>query len=202
MLGKTHLTVGVAASLTILQPESLPELVVGISVAAIGALISDIDIDSTQAHRNANLITAGTVMAIAAVALVERYLHIGITQYLLADSNITRIIIGTLAFILLVAFGKQTKHRTFMHSLLALVGMSFCLSIFSPLLVPYFAVAFISHIVIDILNFKRVKILYPYKKGIAFKLCHSDGIVNSLMFLAGVAVIIIQLIISIFRIIF
>ena len=68
MLGKTHLTVGVAASLTILQPESLPELVVGISAAAIGALISDIDIDSTQAHRNANLITAGTVMAIAAVS--------------------------------------------------------------------------------------------------------------------------------------
>ena len=46
----------------------------------------------------AHPILAYIVMAIAAVALVERYLHIGITQYLLADSNITRIIVQIIAF--------------------------------------------------------------------------------------------------------
>lgn len=193
MLGKTHLAVGIATAITIIQPSTVPELIVGISAAAIGSLISDIDIDSTEAHREADRIIAGAIGLVVLIAAIEKYFNIGITQRLLANSNMVRIIIGTLVFLVIMAYGKQTKHRTFMHSLLALISMSICLYIVFPIIVPYFAIAFLSHILIDLLNMKKVKVFYPIKKGYALKLCHAKGLVNSILFVAGIIISVVMI---------
>ena len=44
MLGKTHMAVGVASSLLLLPPSNIQELVLGTGAAAVGAVISDIDV--------------------------------------------------------------------------------------------------------------------------------------------------------------
>lgn len=51
MLGKTHMAVGVAASLLLLQPRTLPELILGAGTAAVGSVISDIDCGSSESSR-------------------------------------------------------------------------------------------------------------------------------------------------------
>lgn len=44
MLGRTHFFIGTAAALAVLQPQTVPALVAGAGAAAIGGLISDIDV--------------------------------------------------------------------------------------------------------------------------------------------------------------
>ena len=54
MLGRTHFFIGTAAALAVLQPQTVPALVAGAGAAAIGGLISDIDVGTSQAHRDAD----------------------------------------------------------------------------------------------------------------------------------------------------
>ena len=51
MLGKTHMAVGVAAGLLVLQPKNLQELILGTGVSAIGSVISDIDVGTSESHK-------------------------------------------------------------------------------------------------------------------------------------------------------
>lgn len=47
MLGRTHFFIGTAAALAVLQPQTVPALVTGAGAAAIGSLISDIDVGTS-----------------------------------------------------------------------------------------------------------------------------------------------------------
>ena len=58
MLGKTHFFIGISTALAVLQPQSVPVLVTGISAAAVGSVISDIDSGTSQAHQEADKVMA------------------------------------------------------------------------------------------------------------------------------------------------
>ena len=64
MLGKTHFFIGISTALAVLQPQSVPVLVTGISAAAVGSVISDIDSGTSQAHQEADKVMAVTVSVI------------------------------------------------------------------------------------------------------------------------------------------
>lgn len=72
MLGRTHFFIGTAAALAVLQPQTVPALVAGAGAAAIGGLISDIDVGTSQAHRDADKITTATV-AVAVLTILAEY---------------------------------------------------------------------------------------------------------------------------------
>jgi inner membrane protein len=185
MLGKTHLAVGIAASLVVLHPSTLPELVIGVGAAAVGAVISDIDVGTTESHRDADIISTMALVAVVAVLVLDKIFNIGVYDILKERSNIARVIVGALVFIGVCAFGKEQPHRSFMHSFLALIILSILVGVILPLAMPYFAVAFISHLATDLFNFKRVRLLYPLPGGISFHLFHAKGIANSILFMAG-----------------
>lgn len=201
MLGKTHLAVGIATTMVIMRPTFLPELVVGLGAASVGAVISDIDVGTTEAHKDADVITAMAVASIVAVGLLEKFFNLGITNRIMADSNMFRIVAGILVFIGVCAVGKQMPHRSMMHSILALVLLSVCIYAVFPMAAPYFAIAFASHLVTDLFNFKKVMLLYPIKGGICLKLFHAKGIGNTVLFLAGSAIAAIEVLILLMRII-
>lgn len=189
MLGKTHLAVGIAVSMTILRPDTLPELITGLGAASVGALISDIDVGTTDAHRDADIVTVMAVFAAAFVVILDQVFHVGIWQMLMQKSSFARIIPGLLAFIGVCAFGKEQPHRSFMHSFLALFLLSALVGVIFPTAMPYFALAFLSHLATDIFNYKRVRLLYPMKKGgFCLKLFRAKGFANRVLFLAGSAV--------------
>ena len=182
MLGKTHFSVGMAAGIALCRPQSLAMLVAGTAVAGFGGVISDIDVGTSNAHNKVENIVGLAVGAIIGVVIADVVFHVGIYNRLMADSNIVRIITGTLAFLGICIFGMKQPHRSFMHSILALLGLSFFVYMIFPDVAPYFSIGFVSHMAIDALNGKREKLFWPIGRGFALRLCSSDGLINKLLF--------------------
>ena len=182
MLGKTHFSVGIAAGLAICRPQSPAILVAGAAVAGFGGIISDIDVGTSGAYNKVDRIIGLAIGAITGIVIADAVFHVGIYNRLMADSNIARIITGILAFLGICIFGMKQPHRSFIHSISALLGLSFFVYMIFPDVAPYFSIGFVSHMAIDALNGKREKLFWPIGKGFALRLCASDGIVNNLLF--------------------
>lgn len=185
MLGKTHMAAGVAASLLIMQPKNIQELILGTGVSAIGAVISDIDSGTSERHKDADKIIFMTLAAAAAMIAIEYIWHVGLYRKIMSNSSAARIVTAFAAFLVICAFGKEQPHRSFMHSILALALLAGCVAVFLPLMVPYFSIAFISHLVLDFLNRKGERLLYPLRCRFSLGICSSKGLVNKLICKAG-----------------
>ena len=121
MLGKTHAVIGVTAGLLVMQPKNMTELVVGAAGALIGAVISDIDVGTSGSHRDANKMIALMVSAVVAVGVADHIWQIGIYRRMIQHVSLVRIWLSVQAFLTICAFGMKSRHRTFMHSFLALI---------------------------------------------------------------------------------
>lgn len=198
MLGKTHMAVGIAATLAITQPSGVSELVLAVGAGSLGALISDIDVGTSNSHRDADKITALSVVVVLAVFALDYFCNTQIIERIIGSSGYLRIIAGLLLFIGICAFGKEQPHRSFMHSFLALILLSFALGLIWEKAVIYFAVGFLSHLATDIFNKKKVRLLYPMKGGVSLGLFHAYGLANDIFFAIGSIVAIIEVIICIF----
>ena len=190
MLGRTHFFIGTAAALAVLQPQTVPALVAGAGAAAIGGLISDIDVGTSQAHRDADKIITATV------AVAEYKLNLGIYRRLTSDSSVLRLLTGTAAFLLICAYGKQQPHRSFMHSFAALALLTACVDIIYPDASAYFAVGFLSHLVLDFFNRKPEKLFWPWKKGFCLGFCSARGLVNRALLGCGMVSLAVVLVLS------
>ena len=113
MLGKTHMTVGVAASLLLLQPHTLPELILGAGTAAVGSVISDIDCGTSESSRRADQIIFVLETIVIGIVVVEAHWHLGLYQRLMSNSSVSRIVLACAAFLAICAYGKKTPHRSF-----------------------------------------------------------------------------------------
>ncbi len=182
MLGKTHFSVGMAAGIAICRPQTMPMLIAGAGLAAFGGTICDIDVETSDAHEQVDRMLVVAVIMVAAVVVMDFIFRVGIYRRLMANSNIARVIIGALAFLMICAFGKEQPHRSFMHSFLALAMLSICVYIIFPDMTPYFMVGFMSHMFIDVFNRKREKFFWPVGKGFCLHWCSANGIVNKILF--------------------
>ena len=145
MLGKTHLVVGTAITMTIMQPQSFSELLIGLGTSVIGAVISDFDVGTSKSSKAANRIIAISLVTVAIILLLECFGHIGVLKLLQKNSSLMRAVIGALCFIGVCIFGKMQPHRSFMHSFLGLGILSVLVAIILLIAVPYFAIAFLTH---------------------------------------------------------
>jgi len=198
MLGKTHMAVGIAATLAITQPSGVSELVLAVGAGSLGALISDIDVGTSNSHRDADKITALSVVVVLAVFALDYFCNTQIIERIIGSSGYLRIIAGLLLFIGICAFGKEQPHRSFMHSFLALILLSFALGLIWEKAVIYFAVGFLSHLATDVFNKKKVRLLYPLKGGVSLGLFHAYGLANDIFFAVGSIVAVIEVIICVF----
>ena len=185
MLGKTHFAVGIAVGLIVGQPQTIPALLAGIGVSALGGVLPDIDSGTSTAHKDADRIMAVSAAAAGSAAVAEAVFHVGIYSRLLQNGTIARAVLAVRLFLLVCFFGKEQPHRSFMHSLLALLFLTACVSQIFPDAVQYFAAGFLSHLVIDLLNRRRVHLFYPLGRGVCLNLCSSRGLVNQILFLSG-----------------
>lgn len=197
MLGRTHFFVGIAAALAIQQPQTFPVLVAGTGAAAIGGVIPDIDSSSSEAHRSADEAILVSVLAVIAVIVADRVFHAGIYEKIRSDSSMERVVIGIALFLAVCAFGKRQPHRAFMHSFVALLLFTWCVSIILPAAAPYFATAFGSHMVIDLLNYKGEQLLWPLRHRFCLRMCESDGFINKALMSIGIVVTVFLLVTSV-----
>lgn len=185
MLGKTHMAVGIALALAVTRPQSLPEIILASGTGAFGALIPDIDIRPSKLYKGAGRIAGSAILLLIAVVITDFITSSGVTSRILAGINITGIVAGLLLFTAICAFGKEQPHRSFTHSFLALALLSLSAGMVCKELVPYFATGFLSHILADLFNKKKVQVLYPLSGGISFDMFSAGGMANDIFFAAG-----------------
>ena len=87
MLGKTHMAVGIAATLAITQPSGVSELVLAVGAGSLGALISDIDVGTSNSHRDADKITALSVVVVLAVFAMDYFCNTQIIERIIGSSG-------------------------------------------------------------------------------------------------------------------
>ncbi|MDO4295757.1 MAG: metal-dependent hydrolase [bacterium] len=181
MTGRTHWAVGTASALGVLQPQGVREWAICAGAAAVGAVICDVDVSTSDSRAVLNRITVLTVLAVLALGFVEFRWKLGIMDTVSQRSGIPQLLIGAALLLVVCTFGKYQPHRSFMHSIPAWVGLSGIVYFMYPPLMPPFAIAMLSHITIDLLNRKKVRLLYPAKWGLCLGLCTAGGRVNRIM---------------------
>lgn len=194
MTGKTHLAVGTAVTLFVTQPQNIKELILCLGITSIGSVISDIDASTSESHKKVNNTIGIAVLATFLCVCIEFIWNVGIGTYFLNNSNSIRLIGGIGIFLIVCAFGKEQPHRSFMHSIPAVISLTGIVYMVWPIVAPFFAVSMLSHILLDVLNYTNVRLIYPFKWGISLDLCHANGLVNKLLFQVGSLISIIEII--------
>lgn len=201
MTGKTHLAVGAAAALLLTRPSSPGALALCLGTAAVGSVICDIDAVSSRSHRQMTALTSGTALLIAVASALELHFGFGFIN-ILRQTNMARILLGLILFLIVCNYGMRQPHRSFMHSIPGWAILSALVWEIFPGLTRFFAIAMASHILLDLLNRKRVRLLYPLKWGLAFRLCPSDGHINGLICMGGIVAACLGLVLSLWGIFF
>ena len=187
MMSKTHITVGVAASLAVCMPTSTGGIFTAIMGGAIGGILCDIECRSTPKMRDAlqgRFIAAGIT---GLLLLADWFFNTGIWESILSQDHFS-LSLGAIVLIVTCLIGRFSEHRTFTHSLLYVLLITFGFFCITPeLLFPVLAGG-ISHLIIDTFNKKPVPWLYPLlKKGICFKLCYASKVGNEILMWVGLA---------------
>lgn len=111
MTGKTHLAIGTAAAVCLLHPGTPMEWVIGTAAAAVGSVICDVDVSTSNSHEKLNQISALTVLAAAAVCFLEFRFHLGILRNFNRQSSWFRLLTGFLILLAICTFGKSRPHQ-------------------------------------------------------------------------------------------
>ena len=185
MLGKAHLAIGMAAAFTVVMPDNLPAALPVITGAAAGSLICDIDCDSPAEKHDASRTRILAVIIAAAAIIYDKAIDGGMWRSA-AESGSYMWCAGIAGLVITLAFANVSSHRGFSHSLLALIlETGFIYLIFPKTVIP-FVIAFVSHLILDISNKKKVRLFYPAKTGISLGLFYADRLANRVCEIAGV----------------
>jgi inner membrane protein len=187
MMSKTHIAVGVAASLAVLQPQTVSACIPVVLGGAVGGLLSDVDVRASVHSRDASQGRAIDAVLVVVLLVADWATKGELTSYFLAHLGPQQVA-GTLAFLGLSVTGALSAHRSFTHSLLGLVLFAGTLWLVCAPAVPAFVVGFASHVALDALNKTPVRVLYPAKRGFCLGLCRADGAVNEALLLVGILV--------------
>ncbi len=190
---------GIAATVAISRPATLAELVLAVGVGGVGAVISDIDIGSSESHKDADKVIAMTTITMIGIGVLDYFFALGIWNKMTSNRTVYQMLIAMLAFIGICVYGKEQPHRSFMHSFLAMILLSAIIAVIYPGAVIYFVIGFLSHLVLDIFNYKKVRLFYPLKKGICFRIFHARGMANDIIFIIGVIVAVTEVILLVWQ---
>ena len=184
MMAKAHIAVGMAAAFTINKPDSIPEMLSVITGASLGCLICDLDCENS-AERTDSAHWRIVMAAVAAAALVEDHLLDAGMWRTISESGSYLWFFGLAGFAVVCTFASVSRHRGFSHSIPALILETLCLWMAFPMTVMPFAIAFISHLILDLTNKRSVRLLYPAKKGFCLGWFYSDRLANRVCEAAG-----------------
>lgn len=181
MLGRTHITVGIASALIITHPETVPGVMAAITGGGLGGWIVDIDCKDADADREKVYDTIIDGLFIGAFIALDFFVGNGMCQYI-SDHWGVEIWGSLMGFIILALISFNTKHRTFTHSILGLFlfGLIMCF-LCQPAAAP-FVIGYASHMIIDLFNKRGEQLFFPLKKRFCFGLCDAGGAVNKILF--------------------
>lgn len=189
MTGKTHMSIGLAASATVLSVnKASPEIIVtGLALGLIGALAPDIDIKTSKISDFSSKVIINTVL-ISLIALFIFYkAGIPINNIKINYKPSDKITYGLVVLSVSILFSKLTKHRSFSHSLLGLILFSLGARFIIGNMFIYFSFGFISHMFSDMLTNNGIQLIYPIKKKFSLKFVHTGSFLDNLIGMLALA---------------
>lgn len=183
MLAKAHITIGMAAALTAIHPETVPDALPVIAGAAAGCLICDIDCDIAAEKKDSSRWRMAMAALFACVLIEDHLLGAGMWE----GVHPQLWFVGAAGFALTCTFAGISKHRGFSHSLLAMAIEAACLRMIFPAVCIPFIIAFFSHIALDVMNKKPVRVMYPAKKGWCLGWFYANKTADKVFAAAGTA---------------
>ena len=184
MMAKAHISIGMAAAYTAVMPGSIREALPVITGAAMGCLICDIDCEA-KAERNDSSRWRIVMAAVAAAAIIEDHLLDGVMWRELSQRGSYIWFAGLAGFMLICTFAGISEHRGFAHSFLALALETLCVWLVFPSAALPFAAAFASHLALDLMNRRSVRLFYPAKKGFCLGWFYADRLADKVFASAG-----------------
>ena len=185
MMGKTHLTIGIAAALAAAQPATLPDCLAAVLGGTIGGVLCDIDTLRNDGHNDSIAVQLGAVGIAACILAIDWWQNMGLCASVLALHE-KRLTVSVLALFTLWVIGFFSNHRGFTHSIAAGALFSQAVWMLCPAVAIPFAAAYASHIALDLTNKKGVRLLFPMKGGVYLGLFYSDRTANDLLFTFGI----------------
>lgn len=195
MVGKTHMVVGTSISIVALGSSALTPAV--IIPVILGALTPDIDIDGSTISQRCNelaktLIIYGAVIILFIGVLKKCNMSLAFlnfyTPYMKQAYSVSLLI-----FIAAVIMSRLTGHRGFSHSFLGLIIFTAVIALINVAAVKWFVIGFLSHLALDLLNYKGEKLLFPIQTNVKLGLCKAGGVTDTVIFVGCVALIITKL---------
>lgn len=184
MMSKTHIAVGLAASLAA-APATMEGLSYALMGGAIGSLICDIDRSSEKPSKDVKQ-GWGIAFTVFFTAFMHRsyaYWQTFKTENLLSHP-LNLLLFALLIILLLIAINGE--HRGFSHSLLMLAASAALIYFISKKTCLFYIIGYLTHILLDVLNRKPVRVFYP-AKGVCLNWFYADGIANRILLLLGTA---------------
>ena len=191
MMSRTHLAVGVGTALAITMPQNTRECCLAVMGGAIGGVLPDIDIlDNDKVVLRGQMVAWGVALA----AVLFDFITGGSIYRSFLFRNKETMMVGLVAFIMLFVFGVLQPHRGFTHSILGAFLYIYAIHMICPIVAPMFAAGFFSHILIDLLNKKGMRLFFPLKKGVCLRLCYANKMANEcLMYLGAIVSVVLLL---------
>lgn len=187
MLGKTHFTFGIASALIITQPQTVAGLITSVAGGAIGGWVVDVDIkdrdidieDEAGQERVFNTIIEAIFILI--LFGIDFFTGKGMCKYII-DNWSVKVWGALLGILVFVIIGLNTKHRTFTHSLMAMLLFSGLVYMFCRPATIAFLIGYASHLVLDLLNKRGLQLFFPIRQRYCFDICASGGTANKVLF--------------------
>lgn len=183
-MSPTHIAVGVAAAAVAVQPLGTAGVPLALVGGALGGLVCDVDIRTGKLRRDTFVCRVAAAVLVACVLVADWYFDAGVVRSALSRAPAPQLA-GAVLFLGTCTVGAASEHRGFAHSLVAVaLWTAGVWLVCDPLAVP-FAAGALSHIGLDLLNHKPVRLLFPLRHGICLGLCRADGMADRLLCAAG-----------------
>lgn len=184
MVGAAAALVAVSAAMP--AAATVPALALAAAGGAAGGVFPDLDVKSS-AHplRDRAARVAAATMLAGAVALDAA--RGGTLLRAAAARGMAPVAIGVVALAGLLCAARLSAHRGLSHSLAALVALAAATWLACPPLAAPVAVGMASHLALDLLGHRPVRLLWPARGGVCLGICKTGGIVDTCCCAAGVA---------------
>lgn len=202
MNGRAHTALGVGTALATCNALGLIDgtievdkiIVVG-AFSAVAATLPDIDVGAAKKVYRTSIFA---LIGIAGLVLATMLLKVSLKSVMMSTAYG---LIGAGLFAALSVIGQKQPHRGMTHSIVAcaLFTVSVCMVLywidkhFVVLGTVAFGVAYMSHLLIDLLNRKGEQLFWPLPNRFCFKVCSASGFGNECTFVGGILLIVISL---------
>lgn len=185
MTGRTHLAVGAATAMLAAGPAvGLTGLAVAAAGGAAGAVLPDLDVRDMAHPWRERLTRAGAAALLVGALAFDVANGASLAREAMAR-GVGMLALGAVGFVSLACAARLSAHRSFSHSLLALVGFAAATYLVCPPLAPSVALGFATHLALDALTYRGLRLFWPLPRGLSARLCKTGGIADACCLVAA-----------------